>query len=159
MEKSEWENKGFSIFIVDIYSSVPLREHSNKNIALGVRKICSAFHLKEFSPYSICIFRHVPPDSQLLPFRFWSKCKNYLLRVKNRNFHLFYWKCIYCDMFIECVLMLVSENSKYISSLEAFKKVILSESYALKIPFRLKIESYSIVSVAHIQWRERIICA
>lgn len=44
MEKSGWGNKGFSIFIVDIYSSVP-REHSYKNIALGVELAHSQFNV------------------------------------------------------------------------------------------------------------------
>lgn len=44
MEKSEWGNKGFSIFIVDIYSSVP-REHSYKNIALGVELFLLQFNV------------------------------------------------------------------------------------------------------------------
>lgn len=57
-------SKGFSIFIVDIYSSVP-REHSYKNIALGLNLLLSPFSFQKTLARNVYIFRNVYLDRRL----------------------------------------------------------------------------------------------
>lgn len=58
MEKSKWDYKGFSIFIGDIYSSVPC-EHSNKISLRGMNEMSAP----SFSCRTRCVIRHVSPSS------------------------------------------------------------------------------------------------
>lgn len=113
MEMSEWGNKGFSIFIVDIYSSVP-REHSYKNIALGVELVLFQFNVfpDTFSLTlgEILIMCHIPLPTSLnivtqlkiclnpklcyTSFLSSNKCENYLLRVAEKGKMYFIETCL-----------------------------------------------------------------